>query len=149
MKKLLVSLLLALPLATMACNGEDRKPEELMSAPTFLTQIYDMIIVKDLEEKTSGFLRWSGSLDELNQVIEGCQKVGFDSNQSAKEPIFNTLAEAYTNRRPQDRYFIQIRLNRGITYGQVIAVYNQSRQSLEGRAMFRSMVAPKVFRDAP
>lgn len=145
MRKFLIPLLaLIFPIFALACGGGKTSAGD---PPEFLGQIYDVINIGDLPEKKSGFIRWSGTLNDLNQVIEREEKVGLEPGQTTKDPVYGTLAEAMKNKQPTTSYYVQVKLEQGLRYGQVVAVYNRHGQSLQGYAMFRCIGSPELFED--
>lgn len=113
----------------------------------FLGQIWGVIDTTQIEGKTEIYLRFNGSLKDMNDVLSTGKNVTVSPGQAHKEPVYASLQEAMSNLEADTEYVLMINLKPGLTYGQASKAYNRQGKQLKGYAIDRCMSSPLGFEE--
>ena len=135
MKKLLAILAFALTTTTAFACG---KPQG------FLGQIWEEIDTSRLTGEEV-FVRFDGTLDDLNKVIISGEKLTRTPGGQTREPVFGTLHQAMKNLETETQFLVGIDLKPGFRYGFAVKAFDRQGRELNSSAAFRCLNSPSIF----
>lgn len=95
-------------------------------SPTFLEKIEPALDAELLNRKADIFVRFNSDIYALNRTISTMETRAKSTEGTGKEPVFDSLQEAATNREEGTRFYLQIDLRTG----DVTEVFNLELQPM-------------------